>query len=81
MHLFNKLAVSQLPHCMDHQGIYSMISLNFKGIKFDTWSECQENLFSLITDEFRRHKYLLKGATLDLLEKNDYRFLVSRTLN
>ena len=60
-YLFNNLAISSLAEYMQHQGRYPVIALSLKGIKYDTWAECQNNLNSLISDEFRRHDYLLKN--------------------
>lgn len=78
-YLFKNLAIAALPECMEHQGCYPVISLSFKGVKHDTWPECQTSLYSLIIDEFRRHKYLLDGAVLDISEKDDYRAVMTAT--
>ncbi|MCP4750538.1 MAG: AAA family ATPase [Proteobacteria bacterium] len=51
------------------QGKYPVIYLTFKGVKYDDWEECLEELQALIGEEYARHRYLLDADALYPEEK------------
>ena len=44
---------------IDHQGKYPVINLTFKGAKMNTWEDTYIELINSISEEYKRHKYLL----------------------
>lgn len=54
------------------QGQYPVINLTFKDVKDKAFSQCYENLRSIISEEFRRHKYILDCDKIDDFEKEQY---------
>ena len=44
---------------IDHQGKYPVINLTFKGAKMNTWEETYIELVNSISEEYKRHEYLL----------------------
>ena len=42
-----------------HQGKYPVINLTFKGAKMNTWEETYIELINSISEEYKRHEYLL----------------------
>ena len=44
---------------IDHQGKYPVINLTFKGAKMNTWEETYIELINSISEEYKRHEYLL----------------------
>ena len=52
------------------QGIYPVVMLTFKDIKYNTWEESMEAIRLVVKDEYKRHPELLRSAVLDADAKN-----------
>jgi hypothetical protein len=77
--LFKGLAIEQDAECMAHQGQYPVVFLTFKDVKEGNWESCYKKIQEILSDEFKRHKYLLDGDFLMPQEKKDFSELVNRT--
>ncbi|MGN0907376.1 MAG: AAA family ATPase, partial [Bullifex sp.] len=53
----------------EHQGLYPVIFLTFKDVKYDTWQSTLERIRSLLQNEFGRHQELLTSSRLADYEK------------
>ena len=78
LHLFNNLKISKETECMKRQGQYPVIFLTFKDVKKLDWDNCYKIMQNLISKEFKRHKYLLTGDFLDVLEKNYFYEIIAK---
>ena len=56
---------------IDHQGKYPVINLTFKGAKMNTWEETYIELVNSISEEYKRHSYLLKQKFFELEEEQN----------
>ncbi len=63
-YLFDDLNISK-ETCIDEQGKYPVIALTFKSCKTNTWERTYSKIIREITNEFKRHKYILKDSNLD----------------
>ena len=52
------------------QGIYPVIMLTFKDVKYYTWEESVEAIRLVVKDEYKRHPELFKSTVLDADAKN-----------
>ena len=52
------------------QGIYPVVMLTFKDIKYNTWEESMEAIRLVVKDEYKRHPELLRSVVLDADAKN-----------
>jgi hypothetical protein len=75
--LFSALAIARDNHSMAYQGQYPVIFLTFKFTDMLTWAECLDKLKRIISEEFRRHRYLLEGAWLDTAQKKEFEAIIS----
>ena len=64
---------------MEHQGIYPVIFLSFKDVKFDSWQETLDKIAELLQIEFGRHRDLLSSDFLADYEKDYYRKILNKT--
>lgn len=72
-HLFNHLAISREESTyMAKQGAHPVIFLTFKDVKCANWEECEQLLKRAVSDEYRRHHYLLETSTLKSYEKEEF---------
>lgn len=78
INLFDDLIISSFPEYMKHQGKYPLISLTFKDIKKETWKDCLALLRTIISDEFRRHDYLLESPAIDKSEKKLFQQILDK---
>jgi hypothetical protein len=60
------------------QGQYPTIYLTFKNAKQNNWKDTYENLKAIISDEYRRHGYVLEGDYLDKSEKESYNLIINK---
>jgi len=60
------------------QGQYPVIFLTFKSIKDETWQSAYKSITEIITEEFKRHDYLLKG-NIPSYDKIRYESILSQT--
>ena len=61
-----------------HQGKYPVISLTFKGAKMNTWDETYIDLIRAISEEYKRHSYLLKQKIFELEEEQNIFFNICK---
>ena len=52
------------------QGIYPVVMLTFKDVKYNTWEESVEAIRLVVKDEYKRHPELLTSTVLDADAKN-----------
>lgn len=52
------------------QGIYPVIMLTFKDIKYDNWEDSLEAIRLVVKDEYKRHSELVESDMLDTDEKS-----------
>ena len=52
------------------QGVYPVVMLTFKDVKFGTWEESMEAIRLVVKDEYKRHPELLTSTVLDADAKN-----------
>lgn len=64
----------------DYQGKYPVIFITLKDVKCGTWEETYELMFTLLRNEFKRHRELLDSERLDIYEKEYYtKFLAGKS--
>ncbi len=76
--LFDGLKISKHHEFMANQGKYPVIFLTFKDVKQYNWNDCYNMLVQLISEEFRRHNYLLSSDVLDSTQKKDFENIINR---
>lgn len=76
----DKLIWSQGEKYQKHQGKYPVIFLSFKDVKHDNWEETFQDLSSLLSKEFLRHKNLMDSAQCNELDKKYYLEIIHQTL-
>jgi len=79
--LFKGLKIEKEPEFKTHQGLYPVIFLSFKSIKQLNFKDTLESIKRLITEEFRRHKYLLESKYLEKEEKEDFKNIIKEKAN
>ena len=52
------------------QGVYPVIMLTFKDVKYSTWEESLEAIRLVVKDEYKRHPELLTSTVIDYDAKN-----------
>ena len=52
------------------QGIYPVVMLTFKDVRYNTWEESVEAIRLVVKDEYKRHPELLTSTVLDADAKN-----------
>ena len=75
-YLFEKSKIWQEDGFKELQGIYPVISISFKDVKFDTWEASYQKMQSLVADEVRR---TLKPLENDIAK--DYRITYDALIN
>ncbi len=76
--LFSSLRIWKDEKCRALQGKFPVIFLSLKDVKQASWEQTYEIFRRVVAAEFRRHKYLLEGDTLDEEEKEDYRKILRK---
>jgi len=71
-YLFKGLAIEQEKDMMTYQGKYPVVYLTFKGVKSQDYISAYKNLVILISQEYKRHNYLLQSACLDKTARREY---------
>src|SRR5579872_5327394 len=77
-YLFKELKIWQDERCRAMQGQFPIISITFKDIKHSSWDKTLEHFRILLSEEFQRHRYLLEGDILRVVEKEDYHAILRR---
>ena len=72
-YLFDGLAITRCgEEIMQHQQRYPVIFMTLKSAKQDTYALAYMELKKRISEEYKRHKYVLQGETLTMDEKKRY---------
>ncbi len=77
-YLFNNLSITKEAEFKDHFNRYPVIFLSFKDVKAQSFNKAYEDICFLISEEFRRHKYLLSSDFLDETEKQEFNKILKR---
>ena len=64
-----------------HQGMYPVIFLTFKDVKFDTWDATIDKIKGLLQDEYGRHQELMTSAKLSKYEKEYFTKILDGSAN
>ena len=75
--LFQGLAIEQTDLFQAHCGTYPVIFLTFKDVKEHSFEQAMEKMKIIISNEFRRHRYLLETDILDSLQKTGYQEIMA----
>jgi len=78
-HLFDGLHISKWEDFEKYQGKYPVIWLSFKDVKQNNWKDSYEKIVSDISQEFKRHIYLLESDKLSLNEKEFVKIILDTT--
>ncbi len=70
-HLFEGLKIEQDPDFEQHLNKYPVISISFKGIKKNSWTDCYTQIVENFQQLYDKHKYLLAS---NLSENDRQRF-------
>ena len=72
-YLFDGLAITRCgEEIMQHQQRYPVIFMTLKSARQDTYALAYMELKKRISEEYKRHKYVLQGETLTMDEKKRY---------
>ena len=72
-HLFDGLAITDCgEEILKHRQQYPVIFLTLKSAKQDTYALAYMELKKRISEEYKRHKYVLQGETLAMDEKKRF---------
>jgi len=72
-YLFKGLAIEQEEELMKYQGKYPVIYLTFKGVKSSDYTSAYKDVVMLVSEEYKRHNYLLENNFLDETAKKEYK--------
>ena len=61
---------------IDEQGKYPVIYLTFKSAKQKSWEDTFYHIKQLVSEEYKRHKYLLDSNILSSVEKDNYKKII-----
>ena len=75
--LFEGLKIKEWEQFDFHLGRYPVIWLSMKDVKQDSWASVYETIVYLITQEYRRHNYLLDSLKLDQKQKDYFNAVYS----
>lgn len=64
-----------------HQGMYPVIFLTFKDVKFDTWDATIDKIKGLLQDEYGRHQELMTSNKLSKYEKEYFTKILDGSAN
>lgn len=62
-----------------HQGQYPVVNLTFKDVKENNYTDCLESLKIQISDEFKRHDYLLQSSRIRESDKKQFLSIIDET--
>lgn len=78
-HLFDGFAISKRgAEIMRHQGQYPVINLSLKSAKQPNYEMAYGELKKRISEEFKRHQYVLDGGVSSEEEKRSYRLIMAK---
>ena len=73
-YLFKELEIYKRDEFREHQGKYPVIFLTFKDVKSDNKEEALNKIYSLIREEFGRHKKSILDIVDDLDDEDRYNY-------
>ena len=73
-YLFKELEIYKRDEFREHQGKYPVIFLTFKDVKSDNKEEALNKIYSLIREEFGRHKKSILDIVDDLDDEDKYNY-------
>lgn len=68
-YLFSPFQIWQQEKYRQKQGLYPVVYLTLKDVKYDTWTMAYEKMASLVADEYQRHDYLSTSVALSVYER------------
>lgn len=71
--LFENLSIWRDEKYRQLQGTYPVISLSFANIKENCYATARAKICQILTEQYSRHRYLLKSEMLDDKEKDFFR--------
>ncbi|MFH1831284.1 MAG: AAA family ATPase [bacterium] len=74
--LFDNFKISEHHDIMAKQGQYPVIFITFKDVKESKWEKCYEKVTKIISNEFKRHKYIFDANILDVEQKRDFQGII-----
>jgi hypothetical protein len=78
-YLFEDKKIWQIPEMVKKQGKFPVIFITFKDIKERSWENTKAKLIATVTEEYLRHKYLLKSNLLDDAEKEIFQNICTKS--
>ncbi len=76
--LFNALKIMDEPECMQHQGQYPVIYINFKDVKGETYEQFLYQMSIALSTAYRQHKVLLDHPELSDADKQRFHAVIER---
>ncbi|MEA3451120.1 MAG: AAA family ATPase, partial [Bacteroidota bacterium] len=67
--------------CKEHQNKYPVINISLKSIKETNWNSCLNKFKGLVSDLYKKNKYLLKSDKLEKEEKQLFNNIILETAN
>ncbi len=77
-YLFNALNIFEDDEYRKQQGKYPVIFISLKGAKKTNWEDTYQNLVEIVSEEYKRHRYMLKSDSLSDEEKERYEKIINR---
>lgn len=76
--LFDSLAISDHRDIVtEHKGQYPVIFFTLKFVDSLIWEECLDKLKRVMSEEYRRHRYLLECPLLDKRQKQEFEAIIN----
>ena len=70
--LFDGMSIAEHPQCREYMGQYPVIHLSFKDAKGSSYTECMGIIRKMLSNEYRRHKYLWNSGILEDRERKKF---------
>ncbi|MCX6990917.1 MAG: AAA family ATPase [Chlamydiae bacterium] len=77
-YLFKNLNIWKDEKYREMQGQFPVIFISLKDVKYLTWEETFQAMKELVSQEFKRHRYLAEGSLLFPDEKEDYQKIIRK---
>ena len=71
-YLFEGLKIFENNKYREFQGNYPVVYLTFKDAKQSTWEDTNKNIQYIISNEYKRHQYMVDKINLNEVEKEEY---------
>ncbi|PUU90214.1 MULTISPECIES: AAA family ATPase [Halanaerobium] len=77
-YLFENMKImDQAQSYLDEQGKYPVINLTFKDIKLNNFDHCYQKIKMVISEEFKRHQYLLNSDQILEIDKKHFKEIMT----